>query len=551
MATVSPFPSTAVTPARGLTTRATIAVLVGASMVSLAGCQRAREVLSRSSDAEEPATSEAEAHGAAEAQTAEAEAEAAQAEPASSDAADKPASRTVSKMMAAIESARPRLPVYAVVKDGTRMYTGPNTTSAYVVAGGDDMPIAPHMRYGYGYGYRGPAPTEEIELGRAVRILSLEGDLYEVENITAEDEVGSCAPLQPELAHMRVRLWIPKDSLVPVLDVPTTVPIDEHTKITLAPGVPAFATDEEDEFDVRAEGITWRVKLPAVPTATWYRPAAPMDFTGAVGSLGSWYSMTLDGKQFPPMGAAGRQMGQLYGDASGTTWVFADEVKDGEARVRVKNPCMDVEGVVVTDARGGAPTTGTPPATSRRRVYPRPPTVLAGTALRWEDGAPAGIVVAPLALPGTKRAQGDDVCIGITTEPGAPEVCMNAADVAKAPAAVSESDGLIVTANAGWNVQTPVQHALSDQLWEHYEQVRECFRPHLKRRRTHDSASANVSLTVNTDGKITVGWSSAWTMRGESRSLGKCVEEAVASWTVGEPPGVSQSLSLYLSGTRT
>jgi hypothetical protein len=520
-----------------------------AAVVVLGGCQRARELLPFGDDdpageatraeSPSPASGEPAAHSASDPSGA----------PTAEGTPDKTGS--VTKMMAAIESARPKLPVYAVVKDGTRMYTGPNTSSPYLVAGGDDMPIPPHMRHGYGYGYRGAAPAEELELGRAVRILSLDGELYEVENITAEDDVVTCAPLQPELAHARVRLWIPRDSLVPVLDKPATVQIDEHTKITLAPGVPAFATDAEDEFDVRAEGITWRVKLPAVPTALWHHPAPAMDFGGAVGTLGSWYAMTLDGKQFPPMGASGRQMGQLYGDTGGTTWVFSDEVKDGEARVRVKNRCMDVEGVVVSDARSGAPATGAVPASSRRRLMDRPPTVLTGTSLRWEDGTPAGIVVAPASFGGTKRKQGEDVCFGITSEPGAPEVCVLAAEADKAPAGVTEADGLMITANAGWAVQTPAQHALSDQLWEHYEQVRECFRPHLKKRGAYGSASANVSLTVKTDGKVVVGWSSAWTMRGESRSLGKCVEESVASWAVDHPPTSDQSLSLYLSATRT
>jgi hypothetical protein len=520
-----------------------------AALVALGGCQRVRDLVGAD---EEPAV-DASADATPEEPSADAPGRDADAHTVNAGASEAPARKagSVTKMMAAIESAKPRFPVYGVVKDGTRMYTGPNTTSAYLVAGGDDMPIPPHMRYGYGYGYRGTAPAEEIELGRAVRILEMKGDFFEVENITAEDDVVTCAPLQPELAHVRVRLWVPRDSLVPVLDKPTTVRVDEHIKITLAPGVPAFATDKEDEFNVRAEGITWKVTLPEIPTAKWHQPAPPMDFTGAVGTLGSWYSMTLDGKQFPPLGASGRQMGQLYGDAGGTTWTFSDEVKDGQSRVRVKNRCMDVEGVVVTDARAGAPAAGAVPATSRRRIMDRPPMVLAGTTLRWEDGSPAGIVVAPVTFAGTKRAQGQDVCFGITTEAGAPELCMLATEVEKAPAGASEADGLMITANAGWAVQTNVQHALSDQLWEHYEDVRECFRPHLKKRGAYNSASANVSLSVKTDGKVSVYWSSAWTMRGESTKLGKCVETAVTSWTVDEPPATDQSLSLYLAGTRT
>lgn len=431
------------------------------------------------------------------------------------------------------------------------MYTGPNTGSPYVVAGGDDTPIPAHMRSAYGYGYRAAPAEPEIELGRAVRILKLDGDLLEVENITAEDDVLTCAPLQPELAHVRVRLWVPRDALVPVLDHPITVQLDEHAEITLSPGVPAFATAVEDEFHVRASGITLKVKLPAVPTARWHAPGRQTDATGAVGTLGAWYGMTLAGKTFPPMGPAGRQLGQLYGDAAGTTWIFADEIEDGEARVRVKNRCLEVGGVVVTDSRSPAPSAGATPAASRRRLLDRPPAILAGTTLRWEDGTAAGVTVAPVTFGGTPRKQGEDVCFGVTAEAGAPELCASATDVAAAPAGQSESDGLVVTANPGWGMQSEVQHALGDELWENYGDVRECFRKHVKTKGGYNTASANVSLQVKSDGKVHAYWASAWTARGESRSLQRCIEGELAEWTVERPPAEDTSLSLYLVATRT
>jgi hypothetical protein len=69
--------------------------------------------------------------------------------------------------------------------------------------------------------------------------------------------------------------------------------------------------------------------------------------------------------------------------------------------------------------------------------------------------------------------------------------------------------------------------------------------------RGYNTASANVSLQVKTDGKVSAYWASAWTARGESRALQRCVEGEIGKWAVERPPTEDTALSLYLVASKT
>ncbi len=459
------------------------------------------------------------------------------------DGAGGPRAGGVARMMAKVEAAKPKLPAYGVVRDGARMFIAPSRVGGHFVAGGDDQP-PPVGRYYYG----APPATETKPSGRAVRIVGLSGDMLEVETMTTEDDELACAPLQPELSRVRTRLWVEESALVPVLTHSVTVDLDEHAKVTLSPGVPVFATDDEGTFRIFADGVELTLPLPENPPDRWYAAALPNDAEAPVGTMGTWYNMTLAGKMFPPDGAAGRQQGQLYGDANGNTWLFADDTVDGNVRVRVKNRCLDVEGVVVTDPRSPKPTTKTP-AWARRGAQTRPPHVLAGTRLRWEDGSDAGIAVAPILLTGTESKSGADTCFPIASDAESPSLCVATTDLEKSPGKRAE-EGLVLTASTGWNNATDLDVAVIDELWEHSDAVLDCFRDRVSKKPGYNYASANINIKVKTDGSTTVNWGSAWTSHGSSTKLQTCIEDVAKTFAIVGPVDEDTNTSLNLSVTR-
>jgi hypothetical protein len=464
--------------------------------------------------------------------------------PAAAPAVEDPAG-SVARMVAKMEAAKPKFPAYAVVRDGARMFIAPNKAGGHFVAGGDDAP-PPGARYRY-WGPAGP-PAATEPTGRAVQIVGVSGDMFEIETVTTEDAAVTCAPLQPELSRIRTHLWVERTALVPVLEHPVTVALDEHATVTLGPGVPAFETEEEGVFRIVAGDIQMRVPLPENPPGRWHDAPAPFETTGAVGTLGAWYNMTLAGSAFPPDGPTGRQQGQLYGDINGNTWLFADEIVDGDSRVRVRNRCLDAEGVVVTDPRSAAPTSLVP-ATAARRPQDQPPHVLAGSRLRWEDGSDAGVAVAPIFFSGSERVAGQDTCFSISTDADSPQLCMSTTELEASPAKRSE-DGLVLTASTGWAAATPYDVAIVDQMWEHSEPMRECFRKRIGKKPGYNYGSANLNLKIGIDGTITNNWGSAWSSRGSSTAMQTCLEDITKGFAITPPPPAPYDVALNMSVTR-
>jgi hypothetical protein len=444
-----------------------------------------------------------------------------------------PSTGAATRMMAKVRAARPPVPAYAVVRDNTPMYISPSTSAPAIVAKAGTVPA-----YAKGYYYGRPADPP-VPLGRAVRVLSWDGELVEIENITAEDREMTCAPLVGDLSDLRVRMWVPRDSLLPVLTEPLEVVLADKVEVSLGVGVVALRTDNEGVFRVHGDGITLDVSLPFEPLERWHLPGRPFATDGAVATVSQWQNLTWSSTTLVGSGMTP----SLYSTPPYQVHLYADDVSGGTHSVTVRNRCLELRGATMIDSPGAKPVGSAVPVTTRRRPD-RPPQVLAGTPLRWADGRSAGIAVAPHAFAGDGRSERSDLCYPLNADPDPVEICVSAASVERSPAGLSKADGLTLQPNPWHASESVVQMALHDAMWEHYDELRGCFRKS-KGKGTVGWASFNLNARVEADGKVAPTWTYVWTSRGQSTKLQTCVEKVVGGWRL-PPADTAADAALYV-----
>jgi len=334
-------------------------------------------------------------------------------------------------------------------------------------------------------------------------------------------------------------MWVPRDSLLPVLTEPLEIVVADKVEVSLGVGVLALRTENEGVFRVHGDGITLDVTLPFEPMERWHLPGRPFSPAGAVAAVSQWNTVTWSTTTLVGSGLTP----SLYSTPPYQVHLYADDASGSGHTVTVRNRCLELRGATTYDMPQPKPTNAALAVSTRRRPD-RPPHVLAGTPLRWADGRSAGIAVGPHAFTGDGRPERSDLCYPLNADPDPVELCVSAASVERAPAGLSKADGLTLTPNPVGAVESVVQVALHDAMWEHYDDLRACFRK-TKGKGTIGWASFNLNARVEADGKVVPSWTYVWTSRGQSTKLQTCVETVVGGWRLPPADAVTDA-ALYV-----
>lgn len=254
--------------------------------------------------------------------------------------------------------------------------------------------------------------------GMTVNVVGEQDGRLVVETLVTEPAEHHCAATLDGLADFRLRLYLARTELLPVLTEELEHSFGDGTKLRLARGVPVPAGSTE--LDVRGTKI--RVPVPAERLGRYYPPGSPFSKHDDVGEVLPYpgHGLTYDGRTLDEASFYAR---------GGNVLRFGVVERASDALVTVRNPCLEVTALVSLERlRSITPIPGTlagymdeprsspyedalaaatlagPGATTKVHA------VKSGTPISWADGRPAGQVTADHAFETPPRAEGGRSC---------------------------------------------------------------------------------------------------------------------------------------------
>jgi TonB family protein len=176
--------------------------------------------------------------------------------------------------------------------------------------------------------------------GMTVNVVGEQDGRLVVETLVTEPTLEHhCAATLDGLSDFRLRLYLAREDLLPVLTEGLVHELGDGTTIRLARGVPVPAGSAE----LLVRGTAVRVPVPAERTGRFYEPAQPFARAGQEGEI-----VPLDGHALT-YGGHTLDESSLYRDAD-RVLRFGVTERTGEALVTVRNPCLEAT-VLVSSAR--------------------------------------------------------------------------------------------------------------------------------------------------------------------------------------------------------
>ncbi len=292
-------------------------------------------------------------------------------------------------------------------------------------------------------------PLGSTAAGMPVNVVGEQDGRLVAETLVTEPAEHHCTATLDGLADFRLRLYLTKDDLLPVLTAEHEHAFADGTKLRLARGVPVPAGSAE----IVARGTAVRVPVPAERLGRFYPPGLPFTAEGGDGRLYALegHALTYDGQVLDE--------GSLFHEGEGIVRFGATE-RTGDALVTVRNQCLEATALVSTErlhappsaprmagilgvagtesghflaspyggalAAGGSDEdvwgglTGTEVGEAygvgglglvgTGRPTEKAYEVKAGTAILWADGRPAGQVTADHRFTAAPRNEGGRTC---------------------------------------------------------------------------------------------------------------------------------------------
>jgi len=213
------------------------------------------------------------------------------------------------------------------------------------------------------------------------RYVAEAGPWLEVESVAPPREAGHCYTGVPGLEGLRLRLFVSRLDVVPVLTRALSVSYDDDTWVSFRPGVAlgaalaGMADHQADRHEVAVDGLVFAVTVPGDAIGTRYLPAAAAARAPVAGQLqGDLYY--------------GHSRKVHLGNATDAP-VVADAffTRTGQLRVHARTTCTDLGGVAAPAAYGPLPAASAPRVESGIIPCWR---VGARARAWWPDGTPVG-----------------------------------------------------------------------------------------------------------------------------------------------------------------
>jgi len=174
--------------------------------------------------------------------------------------------------------------------------------------------------------------------GMTVNVVGEQDGRLVVETLVSEPAEHHCAATLDGLSDFRLRLYLRKDDLLPVLTEELDHAFTDGTKLRLARGVPVPAGSTE----LVARGTAVRVPVPTERLGRFYQPGPPFASEGRDGTILplEGQALTVDGQ---PLAEE-----HLYRDGSQVVRYGVTE-RPSDALVTVRNPCLEATALVSSE----------------------------------------------------------------------------------------------------------------------------------------------------------------------------------------------------------
>jgi hypothetical protein len=278
--------------------------------------------------------------------------------------------------------------------------------------------------------------------GMTINVVGEQDGRLVAETLVTEPEEHHCTATLGGLADFRLRLYLAKEDLLPVLTAEYEHSFADGTRLRLGRGVPVPAGSTE----IVARGTAVRVPVPAERLGRFYPPGLPFTSEGGDGELPplEGHALTYDGHVLPEE--------SLFYHAKNSITRYAATERTSDALVTVRNRCLEATVLVSLERlHGGIPgmkgeesghflaspyggafavggddedvwggLTGTEIGEAygvgglglvgTGRPTEKAYEVKAGTAITWADGRPAGQVTADHRFTAAPRNEGGRSC---------------------------------------------------------------------------------------------------------------------------------------------
>lgn len=332
--------------------------------------------------------------------------------------------------------------------------------------------------------------------GMTVNVVGEQDGRVVVETLVAQPAEHYCAATLDNLSDFRLRLFVERDDLVPVVTEDFEQEHEDGTKVRLSRGVAV----PKGSTELQVRGTAVRVSVPEDRIGRFYEPGAPLGQGDQAGELPPLESHPLT------VGGNPLDESQLFHRDAALAHFGSTPRAAGGALVTVRNPCLEITAIASQDRLDALPTpssgglyamkpssgagvlgkldegsflaspyggafagsddedvwggltgsgTGLGEAygvgglglvgTGRGRGMPTYE-LKAGTAILWADGSPAGQVIADHELTTEPRDEGGRTCFDIAlagTKGPSVTLCFASGDVGKRePVAVAGVGGI-------------------------------------------------------------------------------------------------------------
>lgn len=299
-------------------------------------------------------------------------------------------------------------------------------------------------------------PPLEGAPGMAVDVTGEQDGRIVIETLGSAPADHHCAAVLPGFRGVRLRFYVARQDLLPVLTAELEHDFGDGTTVRLAPGIPV----PPGAATVLVRGIPIRVPVPDERLSRVYepRPAFPAGgYEGVLRPAGQGDVLRYGGE---PLAEE-----QLYREGAAVLR-YAAMPRERDALVVVRSPCLEVLGAVTAERLHPPPPSPTRGAKSERGAdvpddedawralleehrlaeqRRRSPgyTVEPGTAIQWVDGSPAGWTTGKHELMQPRHDVDERACFDVplrSTENTAVVLCFAANDVlGSAPARPSSA----------------------------------------------------------------------------------------------------------------
>jgi hypothetical protein len=299
-------------------------------------------------------------------------------------------------------------PVIVDVGSGTNAQPEPIATPAPAVRAGAYVVVRGGAQLFASVDATTPAIT--LPTGVAMAVVGQSGDRIALETPPASDRWAHCSDEPTGWRGLRLSLFVAHDGLAQVTTRTIVHRFADGSSVELDAG--AVVTGSGDDRVIDAAGWRVRAPIPDDVLGERYDPTGPR----VLGSpLGRVPQRDLAGEAASRVEADAQGFATIAGDPA----VFARRSDDGQTHHEVRGRCASlwiaVPGVQAASEEAQLAASTIPPIRGPRHE------VAEGTAITWEDGRAAGLVVARREVGGVAIERDDRKCFGVPIVDGAAE----------------------------------------------------------------------------------------------------------------------------------